>query len=209
MAQPVRLVIRSACASHTSALSNNHQTQHTKTMFTVKRYLLLVLLALVQTGCEQDTNDCDPSNVTRTRVPSVQVNGDDIVLLCVACETDWCESLGAPCDADGASCTFNGNAGTCQGCCNGDVGELHCGPLRMPIEQTEDVCLPYTETVLPASGLGDLVMLCSNVCDGDACNGFGDPCQSYGDRCDFNGASGVCVGCCNGPTGELHCKATP
>ena len=72
-----------------------------------------------------------------------------------------------------------------------------------------NACLPYVETVLPASGMGDLVMLCSVLCDDGKCDGFGDPCPSYGDPCDFNGAPGVCVGCCNGPTGELHCSAIP
>lgn len=42
-------------------------------------------------------------------------------------------------------------------------------------------------------------------CD-DTCSDKGQPCERYGARCDFFGEDGVCVACCNGEVGELHCS---
>jgi len=74
----------------------------------------------------------------------------------------------------------------------GDAGEV-CGPNDIVV------------TTLPAVSVGDLLMMCTH-CDVGLCDGLGDPCPSYGSSCAFNGVDSVCVGCCNGETGELHCK---
>jgi hypothetical protein len=96
----------------------------------------LVVACLPAFGCEVysvdrvsfDANgDCIPSEMTRTRVPSISHSGDSIVLACSACNVDECNSLGARCEVEGAICDFYGKLGTCQGCCDSEFGELHCG----------------------------------------------------------------------------------
>ena len=57
-------------------------------------------------------------------------------------------------------------------------------------------CGPTTNTVLPASGLGDVHILCTS-CDDGKCDAFGASCMSYGAACDFDGGTGVCVACCD------------
>ena len=64
-----------------------------------------------------------------------------------------------------------------------------------------DDCGTPTDTVLPASGLGDVHVLCTS-CDDGKCDALGAPCTSYGDACGL----GVCVACCNGATGDLRCS---
>jgi hypothetical protein len=63
-------------------------------------------------------------------------------------------------------------------------------------------------TELPTVSMGTMQTICS-VCDEGHCDDLGDPCTAYGSQCDFNGAQGVCVACCNGETGELHCSPVP
>ncbi len=67
-----------------------------------------------------------------------------------------------------------------------------------------DPCGPYEETLLPAMGLGDTLVVC-NSCS-DTCADLGDPCASYGASCDFAGVPGVCIACCAEIVGELHCS---
>jgi hypothetical protein len=68
-------------------------------------------------------------------------------------------------------------------------------------------CGPYTESVLPAVGLGDVHVICS-ACN-DTCEALGEPCGSYGAPCDIAGKPGVCVACCSELVGELRCSKLP
>ena len=101
------------------------------------KWILLVALAVSGLcGCEcyalvpepsDITEECIPTEVTRTRVPSVEFGGASLVLLCTECDVDECNSLGARCDAAGLPCDFYGKLGVCRGCCDSEFGELHCG----------------------------------------------------------------------------------
>lgn len=106
----------------------------------MKRYGLLVALVMGLAGCNQysivpepsgQSEDCIPSEINRTRVPSVRFDGDDVILLCTACDVDECNSLGARCDVEGETCDFYGKLGVCRGCCDSEYGELHCA-LMLP-----------------------------------------------------------------------------
>lgn len=96
---------------------------------------LLPAAAFLIVGCTQyslvpepngQSEDCTPSEVIRTRVPSARFGGDYLVLLCTDCDVDECNSLGARCDVEGEACDFYGKLGVCQGCCDSEYGELHC-----------------------------------------------------------------------------------
>ena len=67
-----------------------------------------------------------------------------------------------------------------------------------------DPCAPYTSSILPAMGLGDVQIVCSQC--GDTCEPLGEVCGAYGAPCDFNGNPGVCISCCALSVGELHCS---
>jgi hypothetical protein len=67
-------------------------------------------------------------------------------------------------------------------------------------------CVPsdIVETELPGQGAGSVVAICSD-CDIGGCSDLGEACAAYGTACAFHGVAGVCVACCNGTSGELHC----
>lgn len=59
-------------------------------------------------------------------------------------------------------------------------------------------------TKLPAIGLGDAVVICSE-CGPDTCPESDVPCASYGASCAIGDAAGVCTTCCSGIDGMLRC----
>lgn len=77
-----------------------------------------------------------------------------------------------------------------------------------PVVPAEDECVPTetTETILPASGISSAVHVLCSDCDDGHCEDLGEPCARYGTQCDIGGVPGVCVACCNGLSGELHCS---
>lgn len=79
----------------------------------------------------------------------------------------------------------------------------------IPAEPTVDAGPTCTEdaamTVLPAVSAGDVIVFCT-ACDVAGCLPLGEPCGEYGRPCDADGLPGVCVACCDGEVGELHCK---
>ena len=83
------------------------------------------------------------------------------------------------------------------GCDEGAPLPLVIGSIILP-----DPCAPYTDTVFPANGVGDVHVICSQC--SDTC-GSGDSCASYGALCDFGSVPGICTGCCEGGLGELRC----
>jgi hypothetical protein len=109
--------------------------QNLRVMFGV---LFVSVMVGASVGCEAyplvppptiDDGECIPSEVTRTRVPSVLHDGIDVMLICTQCDIDECNSLGARCEVDGLPCDFYGKLGVCSGCCDSEYGELHCALL--------------------------------------------------------------------------------
>lgn len=90
---------------------------------------------------------------------------------------------------------------TVQACTGEDTDEAKVPLVPTPTcEPTEIV-----EVELPTVGMGTMLAICSD-CDVGGCDDLGEPCAAYGMACDFGGEPGVCVSCCDGLTGELHCK---
>ena len=86
--------------------------------------------------------------------------------------------------------------------CAGEVTD----EAKVPLIPTP-ACVPTSvvETELPTVAMGTMIAICTD-CDDGGCDDLGAPCAAYGTTCDFGGEPGVCVACCNGTTGELHCK---
>ncbi len=100
----------------------------------MNRYLFAFVLLLVP-SCEEyelvppptDNDDgCVPTTTTHTRVPSINYDGNDLILICTNCDIDECNVMGARCQIEGVQCDFFGKLGVCSGCCDSEFGELHC-----------------------------------------------------------------------------------
>lgn len=87
--------------------------------------------------------------------------------------------------------------------CAGEVTD----EAKVPLIPTPDECVPTSvvETELPTVAMGTMVAICTD-CDVSGCDGLGAPCAAYGSACDFDGDPGVCIACCDGEAGELHCS---
>lgn len=95
------------------------------------------------------------------------------------------------------------------GCNGGMPPETKQAPERWPadpniVEVSECTVDDIEKTVLPAVSEGDVEIMCTH-CD-NGCDALGEPCGEYGAPCSAAGHLGVCVSCCSGAVGELHCK---
>ena len=110
----------------------------------MKLFVVVLGLAVMGCGCEQTTvivinegetaeagapfvvadGGCGVDDIVETTLPSVSMG--DLLMMCTKCDVGACDEFGDPCSAYGASCDFNGSAGVCIGCCNGELGELRC-----------------------------------------------------------------------------------
>lgn len=100
---------------------------------------------------------------------------------------------------------------TFAGCADGmpttNVNRQPAHPDVSPTPAEPIVCTvdDIQTTILPAASDGDVEVLCTS-CDIGGCDGLGEPCGEYGSPCNANGADGICIACCDGAIGELHCK---